>query len=62
VLAGAGDETTGDGAEVSGALSGTDVIDASSPITVGAFTSEFVWIGPDVEMVLGKVGYRLNAR
>ena len=56
VLTGVGDGATGDGAEVAGALPGTAVLDASSPITVGAFTSEFVWIGPEVEMVSARLG------
>ena len=55
-LAGVADGATGEGAEVAGALPGTDVFDASSPITVGAFTSEFVWIWPEVEIVSARLG------
>src|SRR5262245_31020943 len=36
------DADPGCGADVAGAVSGTEVTDASNPITVGAFTSEFV--------------------
>jgi len=56
VLAGVGDGATGEGAEVSGAPPGTDVFEASSPIIVGAFTSELVWIWPDVEIVSARIG------
>jgi len=56
VLTGVGDGATGGEAEVAGAPPGTDVFEASSPITVGAFTSEFVWIWSEVEIVSARFG------
>jgi len=56
VLTGVRDGAIGEGAEVAGAPPGTDVFEASNPITVGAFTSEFVWIWSEVEMVSARLG------